>query len=128
MASTKKPNGITIARDGGLKFVVSWKVTDRDYSAGQQVRYRVKKKNGKTTAWTIANVASNFQTKGFSLTASNWAPNSGQVIDQIEVQVRGKRANTTENGKTITYDWSDWANAAWKLKEILLLLGLLLAI
>ncbi len=37
MASTSKPNGITLTRDGALKFAVTWKVTDRDYAEGQQV-------------------------------------------------------------------------------------------
>ena len=116
MASTSKPNGISITRDGALKFIVSWKVTDRDYGGGQQVRYRVHKKTGKPTNWTTANVASNFTTKSFTLSSSNWTPNSGKpTIDYIEVNVRGKRATTTQSGKTTTYDWSDWAKQTWTL-------------
>lgn len=117
MASTSKPNGISITRDGGLKFVVSWKVTDRDYASGQQVRYRAVKKTGKAQEWTTVNVASNFTTKSFTLTAANWAPNAGQIIDRIEVQVRGKRSPSQESGKTITYDWSAWAQQSWSLKS-----------
>lgn len=116
MASTSKPNGITIARDNGLKFVVSWKVTDRDYNAGQQMRYRVKKTTGKETAWTTVSVAYNFQTRSFTLPAANWAPNNNQIIDLIEVQVRGKRSATTEQGRTTVYDWSEWSKAVWSQK------------
>lgn len=121
MASTSKPNGISITRDGGLKFVVSWKVTDRDYAAGQQMRYRVVKQTGKAQDWTTVSVASNFTTKSFTLTASNWAPSVGQLIDRIEVQVRGKRSPSQETikGKTVTttYDWSAWAQQSWTLQE-----------
>ena len=116
MASTSKPNGITIARDGGLKFVVSWKVTDRDYNAGQQLRYRVKKSTGKETAWTTVSVANNFQTRSFTLSSASWSPNAIPMIDQIEVQVRGKRSATTEQDVVTVYDWSDWAKAVWSQK------------
>lgn len=116
MASTSKPNGLSIARDGGLKFVVSWKVTDRDYAAGQQLRYRVKKSTGIETAWTTVSVASNFQTRSFTIPAASYAPNTSQIIDQIEVQVRGKRSATTQQGRTTTYDWSEWSKAVWSQK------------
>ena len=109
MASTNKPNGITLTRDGALKFAVTWKVTDRDYAEGQQVRMRAKKRNGKFTDWQTADVASNFTSKNFTFTVANFNPNAGQQIDYIEVNVRGKRARTTENNKTTIYDWSAWA-------------------
>lgn len=110
MASTNKPNGLTLTRDGGLKFVVSWKVTDGDYAEGQQARIRLKRKNGKFTEWQTADVASNFTSKSFSFTAADFNPTKkSQQIDYIEANVRGKRARTTSNNKTTIYDWSAWA-------------------
>lgn len=100
--ATNKPNGLTIARDGALKFIISWKVTAKNYSGGQQVRLRAVKRNGKATAWQQADVSAN--NKQFTLTAANWNPSSGQEINYVEAEVRGK---CQETGKT--YDWSAWA-------------------
>lgn len=109
MASTSKPNGISLTRDGNLKFTVSWKVTDRDYSEGQQARIRAKRRSGTFTAWQSADVASNFTTKSFTFSASDYNPTKSNQIEYIEVNVRGKRGRTTASGKTTIYDWSDWA-------------------
>ena len=101
--ATNKPNGLTITRDGALKFIISWKVTAKNYSGGQQVRFRAVKRNGKATAWQQADVSSN--NKQFTLTASNWNPSTSQEINYVEAEVRGK---CQETGKV--YDWSAWAN------------------
>lgn len=103
--ATKNPSGITITRNGNLKFIVSWKVTAKNYNGGQQVRIRAMKNNGKTTDWQQADVSSG-TSKAFSFTVNQFNPETeSKTIKYIEAEVRGKCA---ESGKT--YDWSGWAN------------------
>ena len=111
MATTLKPTGITIVRDGGLKFVVSWKIADKDYGAGHQFRYRIWTSEKKSSAWT--ELTASGTTKTITLTASNYYPTTSKKIFYFEVEIRGKRS---ASGGT-TYDWSAWAGKKWKILE-----------
>ena len=113
MASTKKPTGITIVRDGNLKFVTTWKIGDADYGAGHEFRYRTWTSEKKHSAWTTSNMSGTSKT--ITLTASNWFPTTKQKLFYFEVEIRGKRNNTTSGGKTTTYDWSAWAGKKLEL-------------
>lgn len=81
---TKAPTGLSIARDGG-KFTFAWKIGDKDYGAGQSLKYRLN--NG---AWSstikLATNATNY-----SITPSG-APGN---LTRVEFQVLGKRKEYT---------------------------------
>ena len=81
---TKSPTGLSITRDGG-KFTFTWKIGDKDYDAGQSLKYKVndgnwsdtKKPGTKATSYVI-------QPSG--------APGN---IKRVEFQVIGKRKTYT---------------------------------
>lgn len=109
MASTKKPTGITITRDNALKFIITWKIADKDYNDGHQIRYRTWTSEKKHSGWTTSTVSA--AKKTITLSASNWYPTTSKKLFYFEVEIRGKRK---KSGST-TYDWSAWANKKWKL-------------
>ena len=115
MATTLKPTGITIVRDGNLKFVVTWKIADKDYGAGHQFRYRIWTSEKKYSAWTESTASSTSKT--ITLTASDYYPTTSKKIYYFEVEIRGKRNNTTSQGRTTTYDWSAWSGKKLKISE-----------
>ena len=119
MASTTKPSGLTVTRDGALKFVASWKIAAADYGDGQQFRWRVWKTSKLYTSWKTETVGKTATSKTVSISTSNWAPNTKNFFYAFEFQVRGKRkqTSTTKDGKTIitTYDWSDWSAKKWNM-------------
>lgn len=116
MAATIKPSGITLVRDGGLKFVINWKIADKDYGAGHQLRYRTWTSEKKCSNWTEIAMGANVTTKTITLSASNWFPTAKKpCLYYFEVEIRGKRANHTEKNVTVTHDWSAWAGKKWKM-------------
>ena len=106
MAKTKKPSGLSIARDG-WKFTCGWKIADEDYGGGLQFRWRSNQtKKGKWEAESNLNVKDTSRT--VSLSASAFFPNTTKKLTTVTFEVRGKRAAVTKDNKTTTYDWSDW--------------------
>ena len=119
--STKKPSGLTITRNGALKFVVEWKIADKDYESGHQLRWRALKSETKHTGWTEITMSSSATSKTITLSASDWFPTANKPkLYGIEFDVRGKRKKTEESveGDTVktTYNWSDRASKTWKMK------------
>lgn len=116
MASTTKPSGLTVTRDGGLKFVTSWKIAAADYDDGQQFRWRMWKTAKLATEWKTETIGKKATSKTVTVTASNWAPTTKQYVYAFEFQVRGKRAESTDSkGKKTSYDWSDWSGKTWNM-------------
>ena len=116
MAATIKPSGITIVRDGGLKFVINWKIADKDYGAGHQLRYRTWTSEKKSSSWTELTIGASVTTKTITLSASDWYPTSKKpCLYYFEVEIRGKRSSHTEKNVTTTHDWSAWAGKKWKI-------------
>ena len=114
--TTKKPSGLTVARNGDLKFACSWKVADSDYGAGYQFRYRVWTSSKKYGKWTSSNLSSDARSKTVTFSTSNYAPNSNKPkFYAFEYEVRGKRNQTTQNNVTTVYSWSAWAGKKWIL-------------
>ena len=114
MASTVKPVGLSIVRDG-LKFTLSWKVADKDYDGGVQAQWRNYTgpgKGNKWSAWTSVTPlpGDSYVSKSFS--ASTFWPVTSTYFYGIQFRVRGKRA--TADGKS--YDWSAWADKTMDLK------------
>ena len=89
ITATTAPTGLSIARDGG-KFTFAWKIGDKDYGAGQFLRYRIN--NG---AWSAT------QKPGTTATSYVIQPSGAPGnITRIEFQVLGKRKEyTTGKGK-----------------------------
>lgn len=83
-AETKAPTGLSIARDGG-KFTFAWKIGDKDYGAGQSLKYKIN--NGK---WSATQKLGTTATS-YSITPSGSPGN----IKRVEFQVLGKRKNYT---------------------------------
>lgn len=121
MASTIKPSGLTIARDGALKYAISWKIADKDYNEGQLLQWRVWLSSTKNqTKWT-EKALERGQTKAtITLPVSDYYPTTKKCIYYFEVRIAGKRAQTssTQGGVTTitTYDWSAWAEAMRAVK------------
>lgn len=114
MASTVKPTGLSVARDG-LKFTLSWKVADKDYGGGLQVRWRNYTGPGKGNSWsdwTNINVLVGDTSASKSFSAASFWPVTDIYFYGICFQVRGKRE--TQDGKS--YDWSAWAEYTLDLK------------
>lgn len=114
MASTVKPTGLSVARDG-LKFTLSWKVADKDYGGGLQVRWRNYTGPGKGNSWsdwTNINVLVGDTSASKSFSATSFWPVTDIYFYGICFQVRGKRE--TQDGKS--YDWSAWAEYTLDLK------------
>ena len=86
---TKSPTGLSITRAGG-KFTCNWKIGDKDYGAGQWIRYRVNGGNW-TSAQKISNTATSFTVNRTSSIGS---------LRSIEFQVKGKRKDYTTGKKS----------------------------
>ena len=81
---TTAPDGLTITRDGG-KFTFAWKICDKDYDAGQTLKYKIN--NGK---W------SDTKKPGVKATSYVITPSgSPGNIKRVEFQVIGKRKEYT---------------------------------
>ena len=81
---TKPPTGLSITRDGG-KFTFAWKIGDKDYDAGQSLRYRIN--NG---PWSGASHL------GVKATSYSLQPGGAPGnITRVDFQVLGKRKEYT---------------------------------
>jgi len=121
-AKTKKPSGLAIVRDSNLKFCMSWKIADQNYSKGHQLRWRVWTTEKKSTKWTTVTLGSAATKKSIALSSSDYYPTAKKPnVYAFEFETRGKRNPTTQtqNGDTIitTYDWSAWNGKKWLIKE-----------
>ena len=117
MAKTKKPSGLSIARDG-MKFACSWKVSDEDYDSGIQFQYRTNLFSA--GVWSNAvSLLRGTTSRTISLSASNFYPTTKDKLSVVSFRVRGKRkpVTKTENNitTTTTYDWSDWEQKNYDL-------------
>lgn len=112
MATTIKQSGLSIARNN-MKFTLSWKIADADYGKGQQLRWRIW--TGKWSAWTSVTIGVKATTATVSLTAADYFPTTKVYLYGIQFQLRGMRNPTTKDGKTTTYDWSQWAEKTMDL-------------
>ena len=110
--ATAKPSGLTIKRNGNLKFALTWKIIDKNYSGGQHVRWRIWKTETTYTDWTNVTVSASATSTTVTASVSDYYPNSGKPkVYAFEFEVQGKRGNETSNHVTTTYDWSDWASS-----------------
>ena len=100
MASTKKPTGLSIARNG-WKYTFSWKIADDNYSGGQTLQWRVNSK-----AWTTVTVGAAATTKSVTLTAANYYPAATLKISTVSFRVRGKKTGA---------DWSAYSEASYSV-------------
>lgn len=114
-ATTKKPTGLTIARNGQW-FTVKWKIGDKDYGDGQQLQYHLSsQKKGK---WTSVNIGKKATSKSIKIENKDYYPypNKSTKLKRITFRVRGNRQEyTKETSKKITkhkFSWSDWATKA----------------
>lgn len=105
MATTSKPTGLTLSRNGN-NFTLSWKKGDKNYDAGQNFEWRTN-----NDAKFIANsIAKRDTSKVKQLSESNYYPNTELLLKWIEMRVRGKRAKYKKKGKTIKPTMSAWAS------------------
>ena len=93
-AKTTAPTGLSIARDGG-KFTFAWKIGDKDYGAGQSLKYRLNNGAWSSTIKLATNATS------YSITPSGSPGN----IKRVEFQVLGKRKEYTsgKGSKQVKY-------------------------
>lgn len=108
MASTTKPSGLSITRSGNLKFCLSWKIADKDYNAGQQLRWRTWKDSKIYSKWTTINLSTSASSKTITLSAGNYYPVPKKPhIVKFEFEVCGRKSGA---------DWSAWSNKSWELR------------
>lgn len=102
---TKQPTGIAIKRQGNLKYLVSWKIADKNHADGQQLRWRLwRTTSDSKTDWTNVTIGPGSTSKTIELTVANYYPTTDTTFSWLEIQLRGKRA--TAEG--VTYLWSNW--------------------
>ena len=112
--STKKPTGLSIKRDVN-KFICSWKIGDKNYSAGQQFQWRTNKTKKGTwnTASISAKATSHTVTISFTDAKTGFIPTTKRALTGFRFRVRGQRGKySTGSGKNeVKYDptWSDWS-------------------
>ena len=117
MATTRKPSGVSIARNG-LDFDVSWKVMDNDHGGGQECRFR--NNVMKADKYWYAEITTSDTNATAVLAASSYYPTAGKpILTSLTAQIRGKRAPTTtgagNNATTTTYGWSDWTEKTFAI-------------
>ena len=110
MAATKKPSGLSIARNG-MKFTLSWKIADKDYGGGQQLQWRIwSGSTGAWTKWQSVSVSNTATSASVSFSAADYWPNKNSYFWGIHFWVRGKRSSPKNE-----YAWSDWAKCIMDL-------------
>lgn len=97
MAKTKKQTGLTITRVS-QKFLITWKIGDKNYGAGQTVKYR---KKGAKKWTTVSGIGK--KTTSVKIDAKG----------TTEVMMRGTRS--AEGGTT--YTASDWAKKTYTVQN-----------
>ncbi len=111
MSVTKAPSGLSVARNK-LTFTFSWKIADRDYSAGHELQYRTNLTG--TGKWIDVTIGSSTTKKTITLDGTAFYPNAEARLKHITFRVRGKRNPYTETKynetKTYTPDWSAWVS------------------
>ena len=117
MATTKKPTGLAIARNGE-KFTCTWKIGDNDYGGGQQAQYSC---GGQ---WINFNQTSDIDKKTTSKTATvDFSRYGSHYLEMawVAFRVRGNRKKYTEGSgkkkKTINPGWSDWAEKTFDINK-----------
>lgn len=116
MAATKKPSGLSISRNG-MKFTFTWKITDKDHDAGQQLQY----KTNLGKSWTSITVGKKTTSKTRTFTAASYYPTTKNQLTSVSFRIRGKRKKYTEgsgkNKKTKTPGWSGWAKKTFSISS-----------
>jgi len=113
MASTIKPTGLTVSRNGGLVLDCEWKIADKDYDGGQQFQWRTTL----TETWTTVSVTARETSKRITLTAGDYYPTQGRFLKGFYFRVRGKRATAEDSrtGTTTNYAWSAWTQKGYPI-------------
>ena len=111
MAKTKKPTGLSVARNS-RKMTCTWKIADSDYSDGQQFYYRTS--NMKKGKWTKVDCGVKTTSKSVNIDTSKFYPNTGTKISNFMFRVRGNRKTYKQKKKKINPGWSDWAEKEFK--------------
>ena len=109
MAYTNAPSGLSIARDG-MKFTLSWKVADSDYTDGQELQYRTN-----LIDWTVVSLEAGATSRTVTLDAGNYYPTTDDILTSVSFRVRGKRTATTKDDVTTYYDWSAWSELSFPI-------------
>ena len=113
MANTRKPNGLTIVREG-MKFTCSWKIIDVDYDRGIQFRRRTNlTAKGKWDA--ESGIYEKSTSIDFWLTAANYYPTKAKYLTTVTFQVRGRRKTVVKDDVRTEYEWSDWAEKSFTI-------------
>lgn len=112
MAKTKKPTGLSIARDGN-KFTFSWKIADKDYGNGQQLQYRLS--SWKKGVWKSVSIGTATKSKAVTITSSDFYPDKTTKLTEISFKVRGNRKTYKSGKKNVNPGWSDWATKSYTI-------------
>lgn len=103
--TTKKPTGLSIVRNGN-NLVVSWKIGDKDYGAGQTFQWRLPSK-----AWQTVTVGNGTTKKVIAVPVANYCPNTSKPLAKVMVRIRGKRSPFN----SITPAVSEWATSEFDI-------------
>lgn len=102
---TIRPTGLSIKRHNNY-FVISWKITDKDYGEGQTLQYRFPK--GKWRNIVIGNATTK---KTLTLPATDYYPYTKKTLGKLFVRIRGRRKDFKKDDKnktTVNPEMSDW--------------------
>ena len=99
---TRKPSGLSIKRNGNT-LTATWKISDKDYDAGQTMQYRFY--TTKWGKWINIPIWVTTTQKSLVIPVSDYFPNTKKYLKAVQFRVRGKRAPFEGN----TPEVSDWA-------------------
>jgi hypothetical protein len=104
--ATKPQTGVTISRNG-KHFTVSWKFGDKDYGAGQTLKWCT----NRNPKWQkVSGVSKTTKTKSFATPEGDYHPTSkGKYLDMLFIDLQGTRKKFTAtkkiDGKNVQIDY-----------------------
>ena len=112
--ATAAPSGLSIDRNR-TAFNLSWKITAKDYGAGQQLQYRWStQKKWHHLGKKSSKIGKKVTQRTVRLDTDDFFPNKkSKVLSYLEFRVRGKRSiydkGTGKDKKTYEPEWSAWS-------------------
>ena len=112
---TKKPTGLSIKRDGS-KFTFAWKIGDKDYGDGQQLRWRLS--FWKKGTWRSESIGTSAKSKAITIDLNTLYPTKSSKATSITFEVRGNRKKYKSGKKNVNPTLSDWSSKSFTISEL----------
>lgn len=108
---TKKPTGVTLTRKG-KRFIVKWKIADKDYGDGQDAKYKI----GSGKWKSFDKVTTKTTKKAFSVNTNKYYPNDGKPkLTRVRIRLQGNRKKYEVNNVKKDPEASGWRNKTFEI-------------